>query len=285
MKKHTLDSLIQKAWKEIQADDQLSLSPWTKLDIYDYLINSNTISLKQLHHSQTKEVPDDIYTLVGMKKYFYLGILTVEKAFPIWERDMTNYMMVDPHWSVGWTPLPYIMHRVALERLKGSQVGEHIIKGDDNYALALDMPHWWANLGNIAEEVIYTQQHAVWALYSLNFVVEGFVPYQCRYDPLSQNDSDKKLDDKTSNFDFTYHTLQAMANDDPNTPGWDVERTQPVRFIREKALEFWNWWLFEAVYAANEVNIETLDWDIFAKDKYQELFINFDDNMKEDNLE
>ena len=176
--------------------------------------------------------------------------------------------------ALGWDPLPYIIHKVILDLLNGNTINEWII--EEGYPL--DIPYWWDNLGNISEEVVYTQWQAVFAIYDLYHVISGCTPYNFEYSQmtLNQNLTDYEIEDQHHNFDLTYHTYQAIAYEDPNSPGWGSVPTKPLKFLPQKALQFWNWWLFEALPLADKFDGRKADWDIFAKDKYVDLFIPLD---------
>lgn len=266
-----LKQLLNRAWEEVQADPQLELSPWMKLCIYDALLAPELQLLRKVHETFADVIPQRIHLMPNMQKVFYLGMLTVDKVFPIWDRDSHAYGEVE-EWGKGWDHFIYTIHQVNIELLKNHLLDVYeipILKdGNDSFGYVND---WWGCLGNITNEVIFTQDEALWAVYSIHALLSRQTIYKFSpYEPLTKTIRDSKLNNY--NFDFTVHTFRACSFHDPTVPKYVYRENTQEKLIPEKGLAFWKWWLFEAVPTAYEIDINSINWDVFRKDKYLHLF-------------
>lgn len=261
---------IDLARSEVFNDPASRLSVTRKLAIYDALLDNPDMLMLNLAQGEEAAIPTALRESGGMKKLLYLGLLTTQKAFEVWERDEERFAHQTGMPS-DWDPLPYIIHRVTILSIQGVQVGQRIVKDDKRL---FDIPFWHSNLGNITEEVKYTQSEAVSAIYSLNALAMGYMPYY-RIGPLAPElYDDPHIPDSC---DFLYHTFEAVAHHDPNPPGLDAERTQAVTLVPESAHTFWRWWFDEALPQAHAISPTAVNWGAFERTKYDHLLIDVAD--------
>jgi hypothetical protein len=257
-----LEQQIERAWQEVNADAQHRLRPVTRLGLYDLLIGDLETPLYELVRLGLT-FPR---RTAGLKRYFYLGMMTVERVFPIWEQSIDEYVDVidgeaDPEQTVR--DFPYIIHHFTVERLKGRPADEIEFRGRDEWGDYF-VAEWHYAIGNLTEALLYQHGMVIDAVYDLCCAVDFLglpVTWPKRattaWDALSDSELGIHCDD------FAYHASEAYACNDPNSPGW-VDWWEweglPIKRDNGKTLEFWHWWLFEAIPEAARVDLEQLNW-------------------------
>lgn len=236
----SLNRAIQTAWAEVNQDPQHKLRIHTRLNLYDAFITDMGVSISYLIKEGNFHFP---HITPGLKQLGYLGVLTVEPLFPAWEREMDRIAQGDPEMEPVRL-FPYSMLSATRQLLSGKSASE--ITFDNKYWM--EVSNWHYIVGNLCDEMTYEQCMFLNAVYHVYTLTEGWLPFRFLHSKVAESTYDDELKTpEMENRDFTYHALQAYICKDPNEPGWDQPRILPIKRDSEKALAFWQWWLFELV--------------------------------------
>ncbi len=239
----SLSRAIQTAWAEINQDPQHRLRIHTRLNMYDDFIADMGVSIYHLIKTGNTHFP---HKTPGLKRLGYLGVLTVEPLFPAWEREMDRIAHGDPEMEPARL-FPYSMLSATRQLLSGKSTSE--ITFDNEYWV--DTSNWHYIVGNLCDDVSYDQCMFLKAVHRVYTITEGWLPFRFIHSKVVEATYDDELKTpEMENRDFTYHALQAYVSENPNESSWDQPRSLPVKRDREKALAFWQWWLFELVTQA-----------------------------------
>jgi hypothetical protein len=254
-----LTQQIADAWREVESDPQHRLRPVTRLKIYDLLVSDLETPLSVLVKTEHR-FPQKT---AGLKRYYYLGLLTLEKVLPIWQNGVGLYIdelmggAPDPQ---VWRDFPYLIQRCTLELLKGRSAEDFPAQVQEEWG-SDPGPTWHINIGNCYDSMLWQHVSILETAYTLYHAVHLLLlPIRLWNTVLVL---DEIYDDELSPpecRDFAYYAAEAYASDDPNPPGWVRSYEERVTRDPTKLLAFWQWWLQEAVPQAASVDITRLDW-------------------------
>ncbi len=103
--------------------------------------------------------------------------------------------------------------------------------------------------GNLSEEFRHPQYMAVCTAFDVFSACCGMPTLLVYHSPPTSpyDINDEGLEVINNNNDFSYHASEAFISSDPNPPGWGQSLGLPIERDSEKALDFWHWWLFQAI--------------------------------------
>lgn len=249
---YSLNKAIEVAWVEVNQDSQHRLRIHTRLNLYDAFIADMGVSISHLIKAGNTHFP---HRTLGLKRFGYLGVITVEPLLPTWEQEMNRFERIYPGEVEPVRLFPYDILSTVRQLLRGKGTSEIVF---DNKYWA-DMSDWHYVVGNLCDDVAYQPCMFLNAAYHVYTVTEGWLPFRLIHSELIESTYDEDLKTpEMENRDFTYHAWQANISEDPNPPGLNQQRNLPIKRDTRKALEFWRWWLFEAVPKAAMVDLSQL---------------------------
>jgi hypothetical protein len=238
-----LRGLLQQTWENFRIDSHLHLSPQSRLHLYDALTGQ--------HEGTFFELCCDIHMDSRMKDfhaYHVLGFITANKVLPIWKHEMERFMSQFQDWDPCYR-LPITILKSAEMALTGSsegEINEMITKEDECADSVATLP---IILGNLREEFCHPHYMALRTTYDVHLASYDISPLSLHYihSKFTPDTTDEELDKINTNYDFSYHACESFISKDPNPLGWGQSLGLPIERDSEKALEFWHWWLFEAI--------------------------------------
>lgn len=241
----------------MQNDPLCDLKPYTKLKIYDYVINGR-FSLLQLQKEKTGLLPNELRTAVEMVKFYFLGFLTIQKALKVWDEEMEAYLPTISEYQY-WYSFPHIIYNVTLNLLSGIKLENIHMTDEDRWPLVGD---WHVKMGNTSDIRRFEPYNALEAVYTWYRSVRGILPYYLVYFK-EEFDSEFREEELSSNDlnGITYYAFNSFSFRDLNQAGFNPNWSRSkLIFKRENALKFWKWWLFEAVPKARSVDVDSINW-------------------------
>lgn len=215
-----LQELIGEAVKEVKVHPHHNLSPVTRLNIY--------------HSLDPIKLTPSLYPKRG-----WLGVLTVRRILPIWQRAM-------PLWE---------SENDKSNLISSNLLPEHILKLTENLLLGLidvqftwkEANNYWDEVGNLIQEILEDFEkkvfntahvcnaslHALHETLGVEFL--GKLKNWAKYN-----------DEQLSNHFFACDTAASAVI--AYAGGGNVSPFDP-----EKRLDFWEWWLTEAIPQAWEL--------------------------------
>lgn len=232
---------IALALSDIENNPQRNLSPIHRLAIYDSFGDKiNLTHLTQTGTSKFESFTD------GYKRYAYLNLLTVMHVLPIWDADMPRFRAETPSNLAGIEQLPRYILQNARAILQENSSPAMLQKLQQEIYLAIDsLPIIFKY--NVIEVAI--------AAYSFFLTVNHHTPFNLRDNPEAdialETATDVDLYHGNGNWDVAWHACQASCAIDRDPIG--TQERNPLEYDLQKRLEFWQWWLKEAIPQACNV--------------------------------
>ncbi len=234
---------IALALSEIENDPERKLSPKNRLAIYDSLGDEiNLTHLTQTGASKFESFTD------GYKRYTYLNVLAVMRVLPIWDADMPRSQQETPSNFAGIVQLPHYILQNAQATLQGNSSPAVLQKLEQELPMAIDaLPMFFKY--NVIEVAI--------AAYGFFLTANHHTPFNSKNNLRKtinlETVTDVDLYNSGSNWDVAWHASQAICAIDKDPIG--AKERNAIEYDTQKRLEFWQWWLQEAVPQACEIDI------------------------------
>lgn len=244
----TLTQLIQEAWDSLQTHPNAQLRPYFRLRIYDRLVEQADGTFYKF--CRTDRIPLYIRSAPKFSRYYNLGFITVKSLFPTWKREFDLFLA-----TTGWPDdegarrFPETLLNTAKMALEGKSDAEiDAINAVENEFVG-NADYWHYMLGNIREEFVHSHYMVLKAAYDVYTATWGLVPLKLPRNVSNFATIEDSDIDRLDKHDFAYHACEAVSTYDPNPPGYVFENLKPlpIEYDIQKSLEFWQWWLFEAV--------------------------------------
>ena len=246
-----LRQAIEQAWKEVNQHPQHKLRVQQRLHLYDTLIGDLSLSIGCLVNKGKTSFPE---RTLGLKRYVYLGILTVKPLFAAWEGEINRLIKAEEDMEPVRL-FPYDMLNATQQLLSGKTKVEINFKNE----YWVDISNWHYIVGNLSEDTLFQHGMFLRAVHRVYLGAEGWLPLRLKNTKLTDQTYDEELDIfHSSHGDFCYYALESNICEDPNEPGWDKPRSLPIKRNWDKALKFWEWWLFEAIPQAATTDFDQL---------------------------
>lgn len=235
----TTQKAIALALSEVENHPDGKLSPINRLAIYDSF--GDRINLT--HLTQTGTDKFELFT-EGYKRYTLLNLLTVMHVLPIWDQDMPRFLSATPTNLVGIAQLPHYILQNAQAILQGNFEPSALQQLTQELSQAIEsLPILFKY--NVMEVAI--------AAYSFFLTVDRHTPFNLTAEINLETATDVSLYQSSSNWDVAWHASQASCAIDPDPIG-TTER-HPIEYDRQKRVEFWQWWLQEAIPQACQLEL------------------------------
>ncbi len=240
----TTQKAIALALSEIENHPDGKLSPISRLAIYDSF--GDRINLTHLTQTGTDQF--ELFT-EGYKRYTYLNLLAVMHVLPIWDEDIPRFLRATPSNLSGIAQLPHYI-------LQNSQA---ILQGSISLsALQQLKPELSQAIESLPIFFKYNVMEVAIAAYSFFLTVNRHTPFNLiSYSATETNvatATDVSLYNNSSNWDVAWHASQASCAIDLDPIGTQEER-HPIEYDHQKRVEFWQWWLQEAIPQACQLEL------------------------------
>lgn len=233
---------LEELLAEVRTTQQHELKPLHRLHLYhtfnEFIDLSGSLYTRLVETNQL-DLPK------GQQKYIRLAILTARYVLPVWQQAVPAMVARDD-------TLPVDLPQMMLDMAEGV-LNSTVSPNEANNALCDDFYH---AMGAIAYDVTYEVWCASNAAYSALKAVLGYKPF--RIDEIDVSVSDDTL--SPGDGDVALSALNAFTASDNDAPGvwaFTTKSHSPLSFDIQKRLEFWEWWLTEAIPQAWELAQET----------------------------
>jgi hypothetical protein len=230
--RHLIDQFLE----AVRDDPQHHLKPLDRLSLY----SSFGTSYREMNYSKlTEQIGSGILSLsVADLALAHLAILSVQKVLPIWEKEWVRIYKEDPE-TTNITVILLETAKAVLARTMNPN--EAFILASNSHAtvgsLEWDLSYNAYCASASSEEALAMVLIGLW---QINSQIQGK-----RF--ININD-----DETNTSFDFAAWAAKAWSAIDENPPGgWAVlvgyKGLVNIKFDKQKRLEFWEWWLTEAI--------------------------------------
>lgn len=164
----------------------------------------------------------------------WLGVLSAKKVLPVWER-VWQQIEVEPDLQTKPQDILEVAEKLLLNDLDLSNSVIELFC-EFNIAMSIHLCVTY-DVANSFKTAYYVLEKIIWGLHTLNPTLP---------------ENNQECYDRDN--DFVLRALEAYSVIDPNLPGEHyAPNALPIKFDLPKRLEFWEWWLSEAIPQAWEL--------------------------------